>query len=650
MAAVMPVALILAVLGSLVEVAPSYGASGGTQYLIMQSFWGANIGPQSGLSSDGSGMSAPSPWNQSQFRSALEDYVTKTQKLIGTSGLTPAPNRMYGFGIGPLTLEQTDPDLINSIQTAFDVAIERNVAVVIHFDVTHYWKFARLSNGTLLSAGRGEQDNRAWKDWNGVIADKDPWDGVPALLPSMCFECQQVKALVDYKAGSVIGPAIKNGLDRLHAANKDALFAGVVIGWEADSGNSSLDYHSLTLKGFSRSNPPADIPHAGQQVLHDYLLRWTKTIALNGIPKEKIYTHIAGSNGPDSLWSAFNDYANGGFSIYVDATGEQPFADIWAEAGKHSGSWGIGEGTNVSLNPSMTAAGALSVTGLRTPITWDTYLGKVFGHGGNLACIVAAFVNADGFSKATESSQAVTAYQTFLKGQTLQMSAPQALTQAMGICPNPLPSNAPAKVTGACSQIDQAQKANKVAFPVPGFAPIKNAQILKMIVTSKIMQGNYDDAATIMQAALNAPCPSPLPSGAPAGLANQCEALQTAERAGRITYPVPGFDPIKNDHILNSIVTTKINEGSYDDAATIMRVAMNAPCPSPLPSGAPAVLSGQCQQLQDAESAGRITYPIPGFSPIKNVQMLNGIVSAKITQGNYNDASTIIQAALKGAK
>ena len=333
------------------------------------------------------------------------------QNKLGVVSLTLAPNKRYGFSTGPLTIEQSDQDLADSIKTGFDVALEKNVAVGLHLDISHYWRFAKGADGSLLSKGTGANDVREWKDWKGTIADGDPWDSIGTLMPSMCFECVAVKAMVDQKTRDVIAPAIKAGISRLQAAGKQDLFAGFIVGWEAGS-MSKLAYHSLSLKGKGPTTSLADLNLAQQQILHDYLERWAKGLADAGVPKENIYTHISGvaqwHNDSGSIWwEAFNSYSRAGFSIYMNSSRE--FDSVWAQAKKQNAPWAEVEGTNTMI------------TGKPSPITWETYLGHIFNHGGVLANIFAGFLPqaADGYTTSTESVEAIAAYKKFLEGETL---------------------------------------------------------------------------------------------------------------------------------------------------------------------------------------------------------------------------------------
>lgn len=415
---------------------PAHSSVGQTQYLIFQNFTGSN---------DGSGVFKQVTSDQPRMRAILVNYVAKIQSQLQPKMILQAADRKYGFAIGPLALDQSDQELRDTIITAFEVASEMKVAVALHFDITHFWRNAKNADGTLLSNSVGENDNREWKDWSGTIADKDRWDDEPNIMPSMCFECEQVKALVDRVAKTVIAPAVKAGLNRLKSTGDQDLFAGVILGWEAGSLNP-IGYHSLKIKGYgpsiSLTDSLADLNKVQQQILHDYLQRWSQHLVGEGISREKIYTHTSNlsqwhidntflhvkqqlgtqefsnwllsfmGNGPDSFWNAFNDYSNAGFTVYANSAKEGQFETIWAEAKKHSGSWGMVEGTNVTLS------------GTSSEINWETYLGKIFNHGGSLAAIFGGFMdqNHGGYTASTEGTEAIFAYQKFLKGQKLDES------------------------------------------------------------------------------------------------------------------------------------------------------------------------------------------------------------------------------------
>lgn len=435
------------------------------RYLLFQSFWGAQNPHVAGLTSDSGDGAAPLPWGQALYKAHLEVYVDTMNSSLGT--ITLASDREYGFSVGPVTLEQTDQDLKDSITTAFTVALEKNVAVGIHIDVSHYWRFVRAADGTQLSSLTGAQDVRAWQNWQGTIAPIDPWDSVPTLMPSMCFECSAVKAMVDYKAQKVIGPALAAGIARLKASGKENLFAGAMIGWEAGSTNL-IDYHSLTIKGYSAAHPPSNIDEAEQQVLNDYLTGWTSDLS-PFVSEDKLYTHIGGtSDDPTSAnvssyqWEAFTPHARGGFSMYPQSKSD--FEGIWSVAQTAHKNWALAEGVDVMLG-----AGGVA---LPSPIMWETYLGSVFNHDGMLANILGAFLPqpAGGFTTASESADAIAAYRKFLTGGTLvETKGAPSLSDKMHTIQSLAPAymqahpESVAQIQSMFEQITRDEKLNNIA-------------------------------------------------------------------------------------------------------------------------------------------------------------------------------------------
>jgi hypothetical protein len=144
----------------------------------------------------------------------------------------------------------------------------------------------------------------------------------------------------------VIGQAVKRGIDRLTSLGKPELFTAVVMGLETgigrdyDNNKLPLGYCALTNLGFSKGNPPKDRDSELDAVVHDFIQLWAKSLVDAGIPKDRIFGHVAYLNpailplalqtahlSPDQSYSAtigfaplkvtFNDpYLSPGFSYY----------------------------------------------------------------------------------------------------------------------------------------------------------------------------------------------------------------------------------------------------------------------------------------------------------------------------------------------
>jgi hypothetical protein len=238
----------------------------------------------------------------------------------------------------------------------------------------------------------------------------------------MCYACDRVGAMVDHVT-AVIGPELAAGMARV--AGEPELFGGVVIGWEAGSDNP-LGYHSLSVLGYDATATEATLRHAQQQILHDYLERWAKDLAL---PADKIITHVTtctqwdfdnhycsphNAQGPDALWEMFGDYAIGGTSVYANFAAEGTAAAVADAATTYGGGrWAMMEGANINI---FTGDQSTNTYG-SSDIDWETYLAKLFGHGAVMADVFGVEGNS-GLS-VSKTAEAVAAYQKFLTGGTL---------------------------------------------------------------------------------------------------------------------------------------------------------------------------------------------------------------------------------------
>ena len=190
-------------------------------------------------------------------------------------------NRMLGFSIGPVAMDQGEDDVRSVIRGAFDVALATDMSVALHLDDFMFWAQARWPDGRLLRATRGTAE---WKDWSQTPAGGLQIGWLPniKLAPQLCFESPVVKDFVAYWTRDVIGKEVNKQLDRLAQAGKAKLFAGVIVGWES---NLAHGYCSLSQLGYSAQNPPADFERERERVLQRHAERWAKAIYDAGIPK-----------------------------------------------------------------------------------------------------------------------------------------------------------------------------------------------------------------------------------------------------------------------------------------------------------------------------------------------------------------------------
>jgi len=373
---------------------------------------------------------------------ALHDYVLDIKQRIGTVG-----DRQTRLAVilGPLCFEQTDEEVADFIKLSFDLALEMDVAVGFHIDDSIFWL--------------GRKD--LWSDPNNVEAMD--WDGTPSTgrrldwgrnpteaPPQMCFNSRVIQREVKQRA-TLIGKAIGAGAERLRQLKKPELFAGVIAGWETMIGQDSqagkyLGYRALLNRGFTREHPPQDMDLEREKVVQEFIELWAKGLADAGVPPQRIYSHTAflshrsfklgdkkeitymQAKGEDSYSqhnhfappsAAFGENHRPGFSTYP-----QPglFDDIYQELAAHQQTgWGSCEGTNMQPSSGPGQSG----------MNMETYLAKVFNHGGTLVNVFAWGIGGEAMKKmdfrvVTEGEDALQAYRKFLKGIPLIEAAQTA--------------------------------------------------------------------------------------------------------------------------------------------------------------------------------------------------------------------------------
>ncbi len=362
--------------------------------------------------------------------SDIETTVKGINAAIGDSG---DKKHKLGFAVGPLTFDNTDQEISQLIRTSFRIADAEDVAVAFHIDDSMFFGTRK----DLLA----NPDNIEWLDWNKTpnTGRRIDWSATPSkLAPQMCLNSVEIKNAVVQRA-DLIGKEIKKGIEELSKKGKEELFAGVIAGWETQIGKDfetgrSLGYCALTQRGFSADHPPEDIDAERVSILKEFIELWSNQLVKAGIPKEKIYAHIAfapqeGSDdhskqNPSSYAEslnfavpdvAFSSYYRPGFSTYP-APGL--FEAIYEESAKHGNApWASCEGTNVIPN------------GFPGEATMETYLSRMFNHGAALVNIFSWGIGGDEqknkniFRLATENPEAVSAYKKFLRGDILKEEA-----------------------------------------------------------------------------------------------------------------------------------------------------------------------------------------------------------------------------------
>jgi hypothetical protein len=375
----------------------------------------------------------PLPGHLALSKAQMADFVRGVVNAIGTSGDT---RNKLGFAVGPLCFDMPDDEIRQFIRDAFAVARENDVAVALHIDDSMSWGRRK----DLLS----NPDNIETADWRQIPSTGRRLDWGPAptrFPPQMCYNAPAIVAAAKERAG-LIGAEIKRGLGVLKTAGKEHLFAAVIAGSETQIGRDfetgrPLGFRALAHRGFSETRPPKDLDAERVSVVKEWIGLWAKALDTAGTPREKIFCHIAFTDQglrkagageshagrvdfalPDVAFSS--DYGPG-FSTYPEG---RTFQDIYATLGAHgSPAWISAEGTNVSP------------TSMPGEPTMETYLGRVFNHGGVMANIFSWGIGGEAnrnnfFRRATENPEALAAYARFLRDEALRETAPTGFSSA----------------------------------------------------------------------------------------------------------------------------------------------------------------------------------------------------------------------------
>jgi hypothetical protein len=359
----------------------------------------------------------------------LESFVRSVIPAIGTKGDTRCK---LGFTVGPLCLDMSDDEVRQFIRDTFAVARENDVAAAFHIDDSMCWGTRK----DLLS----NPDNIETAGWDQIPSTgrRMDWGPKPTKFPpQMSFNSPAIVAAVKARA-TVIGAEIAQQLAALKREGKEYLFAGVIAGWETQMGRDfetdrPLGYRALSRRGFSLDHPPKDADAERVQVVREFIELWANSLHAAGVPKERIFCHIAftaqGLRAADARESyavkvhfaapevAFDSAYRPGFSTYPEGT---TFQEVHAAVAAHgSPGWISAEGTNVSP------------TSMPGEPTMETYLGRMFNHGAILVNIFSWGVGGEAmrhsfFRQATENPEALAAYGKFLRGEPLVEAAASA--------------------------------------------------------------------------------------------------------------------------------------------------------------------------------------------------------------------------------
>jgi hypothetical protein len=373
----------------------------------------------------------PLPGHLALSKGQMADFAGSVVKAIGATG---DARHKLGFAVGPLCFDLSDEETRRFIRDAFAAARENDVAVALHIDDSMSWGRRK----DLLS----NPDNIETADWKQIpnVARSLQWGPNPSEFPpQMCYNAPQIVAAAKARA-ALIGAEIKRELGVLKSQGKEHLFAGVIAGSETQLSsefgtNRRLGFRALAHRGFSEKNPPQDLDAERVSVVKEWIELWCRWLQAAGAPREKIFCHIAftdqGLRKPNAAQSyvervafappevAFSSAYRPGFSTYPEG---RTFKDVYDVLAAHgSPGWISAEGTNVSP------------TSMPGEPTMETYLGRVFNHGGLMVNVFSWGIGGEAlrhnfFRRATENPEALAAYAKFLRGEPLVEAAAQGFS------------------------------------------------------------------------------------------------------------------------------------------------------------------------------------------------------------------------------
>jgi len=334
-----------------------------------------------------------------------------------------------GIVVGPLALDYSDAQLRKIVEWTFDVASKYKIAVGLHIDDSKFW----MNRSDLWR----DPANVEWLDWKRTpntgqyLNWGQPWK----LAPQACFNSPAMIKEAQRITRDVIGPAIAAGIADLRRSGDEALFAGVIVGWETAIGRDfdtgrNLGYCALTNLGYSANSPPPDFDRALESVVQSWIETWSSGLADAGVPSNKIYSHIAFSpkkrfdeaHGAESgsysrsvlhtpPWVAFGETHRAGFSTYPNA---DRFNELYAALKAHEDSaWASAEGADVDIETGPP----------RIPDEiMEDYLARMFNHGATLTNVFGWDIgDSDNiFRRAAEGAESIAAYRKFLSGAHLE--------------------------------------------------------------------------------------------------------------------------------------------------------------------------------------------------------------------------------------
>jgi hypothetical protein len=362
------------------------------------------------------------------------EQVLELARQLGSNA--GSHSRLLGFGV-PMSPFDEEKQLPRRIHEAFATARAHDLAVMLAFDFhiawrsrPDLWNWFDTNQPGYKAANRS---NVEWFGWDGPPAKTRylNWGVVERIAPPPCFTSAAYRSEVRRLVRDVIAPTLKEELAALEGEGKGRLFAGVLVGAEpgiedwsnpdpqtaklmAEDGvpRGRLGYRALLDRGYTQNKPPTDLHEALAEVIQETVGFWCRQFAEAGVPREKLYPHVAAqlpeiSGAPVS--AGFNAWSRPGWTTYPVGLLGAGFGPLYAELQKRGNPPWAGVEANVGVPGGE--------------VDWETYLGWHYNH---VAVLVAINTGATGqelpalLEKSAFGQEALAAYHKFLAGDPLR--------------------------------------------------------------------------------------------------------------------------------------------------------------------------------------------------------------------------------------
>jgi len=271
-------------------------------------------------------------------------WVKNATDAVGRGTAT----RRLGIAASIYTLDWSDDLIKQELDVLFFASEKYDAPLLIHIDSENFWDnrpdLWNWWNSSLSGYNLANKDNVEWSDWDKPTNKSWlNWGIAFEHAPRMCFESSVVRNEISRKHTIVVNK-LNTWLNHLSQINRTDLFIGIDAGAEngifsyenvtwynlegvevpPEEYKNHLGYCALSKRGFSANNPPIDRELELANAVKDFATFEAKSLFDRGIPKEKIFTHIWGSEGGPNMpfhnhapmWTAFNDYSIPGLSLY----------------------------------------------------------------------------------------------------------------------------------------------------------------------------------------------------------------------------------------------------------------------------------------------------------------------------------------------